>query len=246
MEAMKNIWMSLLVIGVTAGLIGTGTYAYFSDVEINAGNTFSAGTLDLQLSEDGINYYNDPATALIECVNMAPGDESDPMTLYFKNVGTMDGIVVVDISYSENDDPLDADSSYEYAVAAGGTDVGANTFARHLWITYASLNGGANIVYYWAAQVVDDAYAGSWAAAIADGAVYDPDGGVSQDEMPTAYGLAQITLHFWDAYQGSDVPFAPGDVRDETIKVQLDPAVGNAYQFDGIDLTITATINQVV
>jgi predicted ribosomally synthesized peptide with SipW-like signal peptide len=246
MEAMKNIWMSLLVIGVTAGLIGTGTYAYFSDVEINAGNTFSAGTLDLQLSEDGITYYNDPATALIECVNMAPGDESDPMTLYFKNVGTMDGIVVVDISYSENDDPLDDDSSYEYAVAAGGTDVGANTFARHLWITYASLNGGANIVYYWAAQVVYDAYADNWAAAIADGAVYDPDGGVDEDEMPTAYGLAQITLHFWDTYQGSDVPFAPGDVRDETIKVQLDPAVGNAYQFDGIDLTITATINQVV
>jgi spore coat-associated protein N len=56
---MKNIWMSVLVIGVTAGLIGTGTYAYFSDEEI-AENTFSAGTLDLQLSADGITYYNDP------------------------------------------------------------------------------------------------------------------------------------------------------------------------------------------
>ena len=58
--------------------------------------------------------------------------------------------------------------------------------------------------------------------------------------------LDQITLHFWDTYQGTDVPFAPGAVHYETLKVQLDPGVGNDYQFDGIDLTIEATITQVL
>ena len=67
--------MSILVIGVTAGLLGTGTYAYFSDVE-TANNTFSAGSLDLQLRTDGVTYVNDPIDPLIECLNMAPGDES--------------------------------------------------------------------------------------------------------------------------------------------------------------------------
>jgi len=251
-KKMKNIWMSILVIGVTAGLLGTGTYAYFSDVE-TAKNTFSAGTLDLQVSDDGITYVNDPIDPLIECLNMAPGDESVEKTLYFKNVGTMDGIVIVDMSYVEHDDPLDDDPSYEYAVAyygPGSIDVSADDFAKHLWVTFAAVDGGVNnIVYYWALQIVDDAYSGIWADAITANAVYDPDGGVGVpdgNELPTAFGLAQITLHFWDTYQGTDVPFAPGDVHYETLKVKLDPGVGNDYQFDGIDLTIEATITQVL
>jgi len=245
---MKNIWISVLIIGVTAGLIGTGTYAYFSDVE-TAKNTFSAGTLDLQLSDDGVTYVNDPIDPLLQCINMAPGDESVEKTLWFKNVGTMDGIVTVDLSYVNHDDPLDADASYEYAVANSGVDVSADDFAMHLWVTEASLGVGPNIVFYWAEQVVDDAYGSDWDAAIAAHAIYDPDGGVAVpdgNELPTAFGLAQVTLHFWDSYQGTDIPFVPGEVRYETIKVKLDPSVGNDYQFDGIDLTIEATINQVV
>lgn len=241
---MKNIWMNLLVLGVALGLIGTGTYAYFSDVE-TASNTFSAGTLDLQVSADGVTYSNDPIAPLIECLNMAPGDESAAKSLWFKNVGTMPGIVLVTVSYTEHDDPLDADSSYEYAAASGGVDVDATAFAKHLWVTSAALDGGANIVYYWALQIVDDAYGGSWAAALADDAVYDPDAGTNYDELPTAYGLSLVTLHFWDSYQGNDIPFAAGAVHYETITAQLDPGVGNDYQFDGIDLLITATINQI-
>lgn len=248
---MKNIWMSILVIGVTAGLIGTGTYAYFSDPE-TAKSTFSAGSLDLQLSDDGITYVNDPIDPLIECLNMAPGDESVEKTLYFKNAGTMDGIVIVDISYVEHDDPLDDDPSYEYAVAyngPGSNDMSADDFAKHLWVTEASLDGGPNIVYYWALQIVDDAYSGVWADAIAAKAVYDPDGGVGvpdYNELPTAYGLAQITLHFSTSYHGPDIIFVPGDFHYETFKAKLDPSVGNDYQFDGIDLVIEPTINQVI
>jgi len=244
---MKSIWMSILIIGVTAGLIGTGTYAYFSDLEI-AGNTFSAGTLDLQLSQDGTTYYNDPNPLLV-CNNLAPGDESVAKTLYFKNAGTLSGYVTVDLSYVEHDDPLDADASYEYSVAyngPGSIDMNADDFAKHLWVTEATVDGGLNnIVYYWALQIVDDSYGGDWAVAIIADAVYDPDGIVNNtDELPTAFGLEQITLHFWDTYQGEDEIFAPGEIHYETIKVKLDPSVGNDYQFDGIDLTIEATINQ--
>ncbi len=243
---MKNIWMSVLVIGVTAGLIGTGTYAYFSDLE-TADNTFSAGTLDLRLSADGITYYNDPVDPLIVCTNMAPGDESVEKALYFKNVGTIPGIVTVGISYVEHDDPLDDDPYYEFAQINGGTDVTATDFAKHLWVTFAGVDGGPNIVYWWAFQIVDEMYADDWNAAISDNAVADPNSIVNDgDELPTAYGLSLITLHFWDSYQGNDIPFAPADVHYETLKVKLDPSVNNDYEFDGIDLMIDATMDQVI
>ena len=80
---------------------------------------------------DGVTYVNDPIDPLIECLNMAPGDESVAKDLYFKNAGTMDGIVIVDISYVEHDDPLDDDPlyNYEYAVVNGGTEVNEHDFA---------------------------------------------------------------------------------------------------------------------
>ncbi len=46
---MKKIIISLGVIGVISAAVITGTVAYFSDTEVVAGNTFSAGTIDISL-----------------------------------------------------------------------------------------------------------------------------------------------------------------------------------------------------
>lgn len=43
----RKILLSVMVIAITAALVGAGTMAFFWDVEISAGNTFNAGTLDL-------------------------------------------------------------------------------------------------------------------------------------------------------------------------------------------------------
>ncbi len=47
----KTILVSLVTIGLLASVIGVGTYAYFSDTEVSAGNTLTAGTLNLEFGE---------------------------------------------------------------------------------------------------------------------------------------------------------------------------------------------------
>lgn len=47
--------MSLSVIGVAAAVVIGGTGAFFSDTETSAGNTFTAGAIDLQIDND--SYY---------------------------------------------------------------------------------------------------------------------------------------------------------------------------------------------
>ena len=46
---MKKILVSLSIIGVVAALAVGGTIAYFSNTETSTGNTFTAGTIDLQI-----------------------------------------------------------------------------------------------------------------------------------------------------------------------------------------------------
>jgi len=50
---MKKIIISLCVIGAVAAVAITGTVAYFSDTETSAGNTFTAGTIDISIGEQG-------------------------------------------------------------------------------------------------------------------------------------------------------------------------------------------------
>ena len=42
--------MSLLVISVAFGMIGAGTFSWFTDEEVSVGNTFAAGTIDIAIN----------------------------------------------------------------------------------------------------------------------------------------------------------------------------------------------------
>lgn len=52
----RRIITGLLTIFVTAGLIGVGTSAFFSDTETSTGNVFQAGAIDLKI--DSVQHYN--------------------------------------------------------------------------------------------------------------------------------------------------------------------------------------------
>jgi len=81
---MKKILISLSVIGVVAAIAVGGTIAYFSDTETSAGNTFTAGTLDLKVGNQ-----DDPNIAVI-LDNVKPGDTKyEYWTL--KNSGSIAG-----------------------------------------------------------------------------------------------------------------------------------------------------------
>jgi predicted ribosomally synthesized peptide with SipW-like signal peptide len=81
---MKKILISLTTIAVMAAMIGGGVFAYFSDTETSAGNSFTAGTLDLNL--DGV----DTNVVKFSLSDVKPGD-SDGGTWTVANVGNIAG-----------------------------------------------------------------------------------------------------------------------------------------------------------
>ncbi len=101
---------ALLVIGV----IGAGTYAYFSDTESSTDNILTAGTLDLNINAGNI------AVTTLSVSNVAPGDfGSDNSTL--KNVGSLEGELDISTSAVTNT-PGAGGTEYE----GGSGELGAN------------------------------------------------------------------------------------------------------------------------
>ena len=60
-----RIYVSMLVIALTAALIGGATMALFTDTAANTGNSFAAGTVDITVGATDV---------IVGAANMAPGD----------------------------------------------------------------------------------------------------------------------------------------------------------------------------
>lgn len=82
----KKMLLSLLVIGVVSVSAGAGTWAYFTDEEATTGNTFTAGTVDISLDEDGTP--GDDVEFSAGFGNMKPGDVVS-FTIDVTNIGTL-------------------------------------------------------------------------------------------------------------------------------------------------------------
>ena len=99
--------MSLMTIALVSALIGGGIFAYFSDVETSTGNTFTAGTLDLNLDGGNTNVVKFTVS------DVKPGD-SGGGSWTVANVGSIAGYLDLEsISVSEaigtTTDPEEAD-----------------------------------------------------------------------------------------------------------------------------------------
>ena len=117
---MKRILISLMTIALVGALIGGGVYAYFSDVETSTGNVFTAGTLNLKVSDV------DPLVAHFE-VEDTYGGASGEVDWLLKNDGSIAGSL--DITFSniidaENlvNEPEEADAGEDGTVAVPGTN----------------------------------------------------------------------------------------------------------------------------
>lgn len=92
-----KIILSLVVIGVVSVIAVGGTVAYFSDTETSTGNTFTAGTLDLNLDGANINVVK------FTVANAVPG-ASGSGTYILNNVGTTNGYIDLEsISVADDD-----------------------------------------------------------------------------------------------------------------------------------------------
>jgi predicted ribosomally synthesized peptide with SipW-like signal peptide len=86
----KKVLFAAIACVLCLGLIG-GAFAYFTDVETSTGNQMSAGTLNMQISDNNQGFRDTPVSAsFVTPGGWAPGDEfvTDPVT--FKNIGSID------------------------------------------------------------------------------------------------------------------------------------------------------------
>jgi len=84
----KMLW-GILLIAIALLLVGGGVFAYFSDTETASGNSFAAGTLNLQVGSA------DPCTEHMTVANMKPGDTGNVANWLCTNTGSITGDLTV-------------------------------------------------------------------------------------------------------------------------------------------------------
>lgn len=117
----RRILVSLLVIAVVAGLVGAGTFALFSDVEVSSGHEFAAATLNLTLG-------GSPSFPIV-LREMAPGVESAGQTVTANNSGSVPGKVNWEIT-----SVIASDGST--GTPANSVDVSASNFAKCVVVSH--------------------------------------------------------------------------------------------------------------
>jgi len=90
---MKKILGLTIAALLVMGLVGGGTWAYFTDVETSTGNTFAAGTLDLEVDTE-----NPWTSTAITGPVMEPGEILTPVNIDCKNVGSLPGDLYMQIT----------------------------------------------------------------------------------------------------------------------------------------------------
>lgn len=84
---MKKILGLAVAAMLVMAMVGTGTWAFFSDSETSTGNILSAGTMDLTINNANAN------VVMFTLSDMVPGDtiEGSPVTITLKNIGSITG-----------------------------------------------------------------------------------------------------------------------------------------------------------
>ena len=219
-----RILMSILVIGVVAMAAGAGTFAYFSDTEESTGNTFTAGTLDLVLSDwtanvqEGKNMEAEGGVSFT-ISNAAPGESAD-VEITLTNEGS---ITANDINMhltATDSEPTDDTEPEE--VAEG--EIGENVYDISSKIEVAEMEfDGKDIL----AAVIEELGAG--------------------DEL-TLNELSCNTLDLealWESVTGTDWSLGGGDNTNLHMKLLLQDDTGNEYQGDQSEIEIVFNLYQV-
>jgi predicted ribosomally synthesized peptide with SipW-like signal peptide len=128
---MKKLLFIAMSCILAIGLVG-GAFAYFADTETSTGNTFTAGSLDVDVSvsnsicsDAGKVTIYEQANGLNDCVvfsNLAPGD-SGKIIWTFHNIGSLNGLLDADYQGINDWDGLNTDPEY----AVEGTGITATT-----------------------------------------------------------------------------------------------------------------------
>jgi predicted ribosomally synthesized peptide with SipW-like signal peptide len=232
---MKKILGLTVAALMVMGLVGSGTWAYFSDTESVNSNVFSAGTIDLKV--DG-NEWTSP----LSLTNLKPGDTSS--AIVFLNNGTLEGEITFSwASLSESDHALDTSATFEYAGGTTGSiepdyEMDAEQYSRLIYVTISGSGGATDIV----AETDITGNNGDSKISLKELMDYT-------DPVATLPNGASITVTFIlaDAFDGGSSA-APADWTDylggsPTFDI-LEAVAWNVPQADGLTVNISAELAQ--
>jgi len=145
---MTKILKSLAIIVAVVAVAGGVTYAAsWNSIKTSNNSTFAAGTVELAIDKGA--GFGQGSSQLFTETNLAPGVETSEKTLYFRNVGSIDGKVKLNLSYVNQDKTNPAPA----------TDMSANMFARNLQLI-KGVTQNVDVTLYWTTQIVKT-YAGA-------------------------------------------------------------------------------------
>jgi spore coat-associated protein N len=203
---------ALLLIGMVAG----GTWAFFSDTEASTNNQFSAGVLDLKLS-DANETDQDGVTASFGGTALKPGDTVGPSTVTLKNTGTVTAHHVdVKFQNSITDNP-----SYN------ATDLGTNIADMSTVLTVSAMSyGGTSLLTQGTPGTFDNTY------------LEAADNAGNNDGIITMNELSNVIILNLPA------PAANNGTSVFSITVTIAGTVGNGIQGDLDTVTVTFGLYQ--
>lgn len=214
----KIIFASIFVISMLALAMGYGTYSYFSDTETSSGNTFTAGTLNL----DGTNM----ATFTFGPIgNMAPGDKTGTAVITVKNGGSIDAATFGRFTLTGDTGLAKALKFYNYKVEyykADNTSVArwdATNFDPYFGTTI-------NMDYF-----IAEGDTTKWIAV---------GGKDNLRDWVDTNGPLDINNAAWD-----EEGLKPGSYYVLSVQFQMDPNAGNTYQGSAVTLGYEVQATQI-
>lgn len=218
---MKKVLMSLMAIGLAVALMGGGAFGFFTDTEESSGNTFTAGTLDMQLNDDAPNEWGDGATATWQSPDhWLPGEEVTT-TLRIKNIGSVHAdYFYVDLGNLTVDGGIDNVQS-EPELAVNGQNI--NNLASHIFVKWFEIK-------------VDEWTIGNWASMISNW------GPFKADQAGPPLTLNELVDDIYGPMlEGTGVLAAnEGNQIQVVMTLQFDPNAGNEYQGDKCSFDLAA------
>jgi len=223
-----------MTVALVAGLVGGGAFAYFHDVETSTGNTFTAGTIDIDVSDDGGLNFENPWVRIGKVIgaDMKPCEKVWDI-IVVHNEGNNTALVWKHLAFGEY---IEKENVYPVGNAVASSEPeyeaegGPNTHSPIVDID-------SKIDYSLIIAKKDD---GSWGDTVADfdtatGIPNAADAGVND-----LYVVAQGTVNLNDVFCTWYGPWllAPSDIMIIAQDYHLQEDTGNEYQGDGVKFDV--------
>jgi predicted ribosomally synthesized peptide with SipW-like signal peptide len=238
---MKKLLFVLMACVLSIGLIG-GAFAYFTDVETSTGNSFQAGTLNIQISDEDEAFGDAAVTAsYVSPAGWAPGQEFTTNPVYLNNVGS----IAIERIYARFGSYTQVDGTVvDPEMSSPLNNIGG--FIK--LVSYSESNDGGATWYEESFTVANaNDYLNFW---IARGASFTADGVISLSDLVEAsnHGSGDMVtaLCLFDGGNApGDPPLPTGDTAGFKFKFQLLPETLNYYQGDIATVTVQFIAAQI-